>query len=148
MLAHMIDHAPMMTSAFPSAKHVLIRTPPTFFFSPPATEGEVEEEGNSIYTSLGHFSRTRAPRSAPSARSSRHARAMASPARYCTKTRSGAESPDARNGARTRMENCRHPVGESHTLEPRPRPESWNVASETIGAGRPAKNRGFLCIFR
>ena len=123
---HAMCNAPMITSALPSAKLILTRIPPTFFFSPPpATEGEDEDEdGKSIYTSLGHFSRTRAPRSAPSARSSRHARTMASPARYCTKTRRGPESPEARNDARTRMENCKHPVGESHVLEPRPRPES------------------------
>ena len=128
----------MITSAFPSAKHILTRTPPTFFFSLPAAMGK------SIYTSLGHFSRTRAPRSAPSTRPSRHARTMASPTRYCTKTRRGVGIAEARNGTRTRMENCRHPAGESHVLEPRPRPVSWNVARETSGAGRDARKEGFL----
>ncbi len=92
MLAHILDNAPMTTTAFPSAKFKWTRTPPTFFFSLPATEDDDEEEerGKSIYTSLGHFSRTRAPRSAPSARSSRHARTMANAARYCTRTRRGA----------------------------------------------------------
>jgi hypothetical protein len=67
---------------------------------------------------------------------------MASPTRYCTKTRRGAGSAERR--ARTRTENCRHPGGESHALEPRPRPVSWKVARETIGVGRDVRKRGFL----
>ncbi len=134
-------NAPTTTCTFPSEKLVLTKIPPTFFFSlPPASEGK------STYTSLGHLSRTRVPLSEPSARSSRHARTTASPTRYCTKTRRGAGSADADapRGARTRMENCKHPGGESHVLEPRPRPASWNVARETIGVGSDARKRGFL----
>lgn len=45
---------------------------------------------------------------------------------------------------RSRTENCRQPIGETHVLPLRPRPVSWCVASETKGEGKADRKRGFL----
>ena len=51
---------------------------------------------------------------------------------------------DMEEGRERRMENWRHPAGESHMLEPRPRPVSWNEARKVRGAGSEVRSSGLL----
>ena len=47
-------------------------------------------------------------------------------------------------GSVRRMENWRHPGGESQMFDPRPRPLSWKDARKTRGVAREARRRGLL----
>jgi hypothetical protein len=108
-------HIPITMSTISPRKFVLTSIPPTFFL--PSVSS-----ARTAYRSLGHLRRTSLPH-APSTASSLQASVTARPKRYCTKTslEAGMEESDTRR----RRENWRQPGGESHTLVPRPRPESW-----------------------
>ena len=111
------------------------RIPPTFLFvsspSPPTR----------AYMSFGHFNLILSPHF-PNTFSSLHASTTANAKRYCINT-----SLFAGNDARDtlwRIENWRHPDGESQTLFPRPRPANWCDAIERRGVGSWVSRFGFL----
>ncbi len=67
---------------------------------------------------------------------------IANAAIYCRKTTGAWVVKDI--GWRTRVENMSDPAGETHTLEPRPRPATWMVAVAVKPAGRRRRISVFL----
>ena len=108
--------------------------PPTFLFSSSPSPTRA-------YKSFGHFSLILSPH-LPNTFSSLQASTTANTKRYCVNT-----SLFAGNDARDtlwRIENWRHPDGESQTLFPRPRPANCCDASERRGVGSWVSRFGFL----